>query len=185
MNTNDTTNTTIDHSLGQWLGGVHTLLRRAHDRVLEAEGISRRDWRMLRMLHTADFSTHRLRGRHIGTLVERGWASPTISGWQLTETGTATVERVTAAHAALRDELAASVSSADLDTTLRTLETFARTLGWDGESPLPRGYGKARRFGRGHNGRHRGHGGQRLHGHGYGHARRRCRTVADQTVADQ
>ncbi|TXK15701.1 hypothetical protein FVP74_00855 [Microbacterium saccharophilum] len=150
--------------LGFWLRTVDRLLEREFEAAFAAEGVTRRDWRILTLIDgdvEAPEALERLRGKKLRTLAERGWVTPTDAGWALTDEGRAAKERLGALVDGIRSKVAATVSDDDFATSVASLEAIARGLGWDGAERMPggRGFGRRRGFGQG-----RGFGA----GHGFG-----------------
>ena len=125
--------------------------------LFAADGITRRDWRMLNLLAgTArdERLADRLRAKPhaLHRLAERGWVegAPPV----LTDAGREARDRLEGQVSALRERIAGAVSSEDFATTLRSLEAIARELGWDESQPMPaaprrspHGLGHCRGFG--------------------------------------
>ncbi|SFI50169.1 MULTISPECIES: MarR family winged helix-turn-helix transcriptional regulator [Microbacterium] len=168
--------------LGFWLRAVDRLLEREFQAAFAAEGVTRRDWRILTLIDgdvEAPEALERLRGKKLRTLADRGWVTRVDAGWALTDEGRAAKERLGALVDGIRSKVAATVSDDDFATTVASLEAIARGLGWDGAERLPGGHGFGRRegFGPGRGfgagpgfgaGRGFGPGGRGHHGH-HGH----------------
>jgi hypothetical protein len=163
--------------LGYWLRIVDSLLSEQIAAALESEGVRRREWMVLNVLDrdvVAPEFTQRLhrKGKVIARLTERGWIAPVEGAdaprWQLTDAGREAKARIGESVNAVRTRVAGAVSPEDFATTMASLESIARELGWDESSSPKRGFG--RRGGRGgrHHG-HRGHGHSCHHGHHGGH----------------
>ncbi|MEJ1154148.1 hypothetical protein [Microbacterium marmarense] len=181
MNTeNDTTKGAVPapRPLGFWLRVVDRLIADEFASTLDAEGVSRREWMLLTALSgDVDMpgSAERLarKGKHLQRLRKRGWADESGDGtWSLTDEGLATKARLDELVRGIRARVAGSVSPEDFATTLASLESIARELGWDENSSRGfrgRGFGRRRGHRRGH-GRHGQHGhgwhGEHHHGHG-------------------
>lgn len=158
---------------GFWLKLVDRRLSEEMETLFAADGITRRDWRILNLL-AGEVRDERLTERlsakphALHRLVERGW----IDGMppKVTDAGRAARVRLEDQVRALRERVAGAVPAEDFATTLRTLEAVARELGWDESQPLPRGHRGGRRGHAGHGGRRHGFGGwhgARMH-HGFG-----------------
>lgn len=139
-----------DRPFGFWLKLVDRRISEEMEALFAADGISRRDWRLLNLLagtarderlaerlHAKPHALHRL--------VERGW----VAGFppELTDAGRDARDRLEGQVSALRERIAGAVPPEDFATTLRSLESIARELGWDESQPLPRGRRGGRRFG--------------------------------------
>lgn len=155
----DTHTNTTTHPFGYWLRAVDRLLAREFETAFAAEGVTRRDWRLLSLLDgdvNAPELTARLQrhgGKKLRTLVDRGWVAETDGAWTLTDEGRVAKARLTESVDAIRSKVAASVSEQDFATTLASLEAIARELGWDPDERMPRGFGRrgfGPGFGRGH-----------------------------------
>lgn len=160
---------TTPRPLGFWLKTVDRQLAAQFATAFEAEGASRRDWRLLNIIDGTAESDRPLRGPRVRALAERGWIARANDTWTLTEEGRAAKERLSVAVEEVRARVRGAVPADDLATTLSTLETLARSLGWDENAPRPR---KVRgRFG--HPARdHRSHCHSRdEHGEHHGHHR--------------
>ena len=177
--------------LGFWLRAVDALISREFDTAFADEGVTRRDWMLLNALaRTVDAPESgqwlARKGKHLRGLEKRGWADETGDGtWVLTDEGRAALERLGGVVDGIRRRIADTVAPEDFATTVASLESIARELGWD-ESTAPtrggfgRGYGRGfgRDFGRGFGpgfrpgfGREFGPGFRagHEHHHGYGH----------------
>ena len=159
---------------GFWLKLVDRRISDEMETLFAADGITRRDWRMLNLL-AGEARDERLAERLLSKphalhrLVERGW----VAGFppEITDAGREARDRLEAQVTALRERIAGAVSADDFATTLRSLEAIARELGWDESQPLPRGRRGGRRFGsrmHEHHGHHEGaeQFGHRRHGFG-------------------
>ena len=155
-----------DRPFGFWLKLVDRRISEEMEMLFAADGITRRDWRILNLLAGEALDERladRLRARPhaLHGLAERGWitgAPPVI-----TEAGREARDRLEGQVTALRERVAGAVSAEDFATTLRSLEAIARELGWDESHPMPRGHRGGRRHGFG------GWRGAKLH-HGFGQA---------------
>lgn len=135
---------------GFWLKLVDRRISEEMETLFAADGITRRDWRMLNLLagtaHDEQLA-ERLHARPhaLHRLAERGW----VAGFppEITDAGREARDRLETQVTALRERVAGAVSPEDFATTLRSLEAIARELGWDESQPLPRGRRGGRRFG--------------------------------------
>lgn len=150
--TNNTAHTSTPRPFGYWLRAVDRLLAREFETAFEAEGATRRDWRLLSLLDgdvVAPELSERLQrggGKKLRGLVERGWLVETDGSWTVTDEGHAAKERLSEAATGIREKVAGAVSDEDIATTMATLEAVARELGWDPDERMPRGFGR-RSFG--------------------------------------
>lgn len=156
---------------GFWLKLIDRRLSEEMETLFAADGITRRDWRMLNVL-AGEVHDERLAKRlhakphALRHLAERGW----VAGFppEITDAGREARDRLETQVTALRERVARAVSPEDFATTLRSLEAIARELGWDESQPLPRGRRGGRRFG----GRtHEHHEGAERFGHWHGFGR--------------
>lgn len=190
MNTENTSPQNTTRPFGYWLRAADHLLARELETAFQAEGITRREGRLLRLLAGDVVSpelSERLQrhgGKKLRGLVERGWVAETDGTWTPTDEGRAVAARLDASVDGVRARVSSAVSDEDLATTLASLEAIARELGWNPDERMPRGAGRhgfgpgRRGFGPGHGfgpGFGPGHGfgpgahsfGPR-HGHGFG-----------------
>ena len=129
-----------DRPFGFWLKLVDRRLSDEMQTLFDADGITRRDWRMLNLL-AGEARDERLaerlhsRPHALHNLAERGWiaGAPPV----LTEAGREARDRLEVQVRALRERVAGAVSAEDFATTLRSLEAIARELGWDESDPCP------------------------------------------------
>lgn len=147
MNIEENIHTTpTPRPLGFWLRVVDRLIEREFDAAFATEGTTRRDWRILNVLAgdiDAPELLERLQHKKLRGLVERGWVTESEGAWTLTDEGRAAKERLGDVVIGIRTKVAGSVPDEDFATTLRTLESIARELGWDGAAP-ERGFGHGR-----------------------------------------
>jgi hypothetical protein len=162
-----------DRPFGFWLKLIDRRLSDEMQTLFDADGITRRDWRMLNLL-AGEARDERLADRlhskphALHNLAERGWiaGAPPV----LTEAGREARDRLEVQVRALRERVAGAVSADDFATTLRSLEAIARELGWDESDPMPRGHRGGRRHGFDGHRFGGGHGFGGWHGAGKGHA---------------
>lgn len=146
--------------LGAWLRTVDRLLARELRTAFEAEGATRRDWRILSALNgdsAVPGFAQRVPGRKPRALADRGWITQADGAWALTDEGRAARARLRTGVDGVRAKIAAVVTEDEYATTMATLEAIARALGWDEAQPVPRGGRRGRSAGRGF-GRGRGAG---------------------------
>ncbi len=184
MNTENITTDPTPRPLGYWLRTVDGLLAHEFEAAFHAEGITRRDWRILTLLAGDGVDPERIArlqrggGTKLRPLLERGWVIESDGAWSLTDEGRAAQARLAEIVTGIRTKVSATVSDEDFATTVATLEAIARELGGDPAERGPRGPGCRRRprgFGPGRRGhrhpafdpRSEGHGS----GEGFGHGR--------------
>jgi hypothetical protein len=136
--TNDTGNRPQDHRpLGYWLRVVEGLLTREFAVALQGEGLDRRDWMLLNALAgdvDAPGLSERLarKGKRLRSLEHREWVEQSGDGsWTLTDLGRAEKERIGEIVDGIRSRLVDAVGDEAFATTMASLETIARELGWD------------------------------------------------------
>lgn len=129
---------TTSRPLGFWLKTLDRQLSAQFATAFDAEGATRRDWRLLNIIDGTVESDRPLRGPRVRPLAERGWIARADDAWALTDEGRAAKERLSVAAENLRARVRDAVPADDLATTLATLETLARSLGWDESAPRPR-----------------------------------------------
>ena len=174
MNTHITDdNSTPSRPLGFWLKAADRFMADAFATDFAAEGVTRRDWRLLnRVAGTAPggASDRPLHPRKLAGLIERGWVAPAADDWELTDEGRAALERLGSVVETMRERVADAVSPEDYATTIATLEQIARTFGWEEGARMPRHGWRGARGHRGHGRRGRGFGGHGFGDRGRGHA---------------
>ncbi len=149
---------------GYWLRAVDGLIAREFAAAFDAEGVTRRDWRILSLLSgdvVAPELTARLErhgGKKLRGLIERGWVAQNDGTWTLTDEGRAAHARLGDVVGGIRATVAGAVTDEDFATTLASLEKIARELGWNPDERMPRAFGRPG-FGPARRG----------HGHGFGH----------------
>lgn len=159
----NTINNTDENSrpFGFWLKAVDRLMAAEFASAFEAEGITRREWRLLNVVDgtvPADRpkSDRPLPAHKLARLIELGWVTDAEGTWTLTDDGRSAKERLGGIVEGIRAKVADAVPAEDLATTMATLEQLARAFGWDENTPLPRG------------GRRRGHGRRGFGSRGFG-----------------
>ncbi|MDD7961180.1 hypothetical protein [Microbacterium thalli] len=156
-------------TLAFWARAAGSALAAELDRALAPEGLDRRDWAVLNVVAgTLDAPTLAERvqqgGKRIRALAARGWVEEADGQWRVSDRGRTERERIQALVDAVHARVSDAVPEADLATTLATLQTIARELGWDESAPRrfgPRGHrgfgaGFGARCGGHHRGEHRG-----------------------------
>lgn len=188
MDTENTSAQNTPRPFGFWLRAVDRLLTREFESAFAAEGVSRRDWRLLSLLD-GDVAfpelSERLQrhgGKKLRGLVERGWVVESDGAWALTDDGRAAKARLAETVEGIRSRASEAVSADDFATTLASLEAIARELGWSDGDGIPRSrrgfgprggrHGLHDECGRGHrHGDAPRHAHGRAHGHHAGHHR--------------
>jgi len=177
MNTQNMQNTPTDQTraLGYWLQATRSMRGRALHDAYRNEGITRRDGRTLSVLAGYRDASRPLDEHRLHRLIGRGWVTPDGAGWALTDNGRAAADRIRATLDGIRSLAKNAVTPEEYATTVATLEKIARAYGWDENTRMRGGRGRARcggerhgRFGGGR-GHGRGHGRFGDHGHGHGH----------------
>lgn len=173
INTDENKNIENNRPFGFWLKAVERLMAAEFASAFDSEGITRREWRLLNVIDgtvpgdqtKSDRPTRPLPTHKLGRLIELGWVTDAGGSWTLTDEGRAAKERLGSIVEGVRAKVTDAVPAEDLATTIATLEQLARAFGWDEETPLPRGHGRGRGFGRRGGFGHRGHG---FGKHGFG-----------------
>lgn len=80
---------------------------------------------------------HRSTAEVVAALVERGWVSYDGGMLTITDEGSRMSAQLGERVASMRSSIGTGISDADYTTTVTTLETMARNLGWSEESPHP------------------------------------------------
>ena len=102
MKTENTSPQNTPRPFGYWLRAADHLLARELETAFQAEGITRREGRLLRLLAGDVVSpelSERLQrhgGKKLRGLVERGWVAETDGTWTLTDEGRAVAARLDA-----------------------------------------------------------------------------------------
>lgn len=188
MNTENITTEPTPRPLGYWLRAVDRLLAREFETAFHAEGISRRDWRILTLLAGDAVDPERLArlqrggGKKLRPLLERGWVIESDGAWSLTDEGRAAQARLAEIVTGIRAKVSGAVPDEDFATTVATLEAIARELGWDPAEQTPRGSGHRRGFGHGRPGFDPGPAGFGPR-HGFGPRGERFGSLEDVSVA--
>ncbi len=128
--------------IGYWLKHLDQLIERSLDRELAQDGVSRRGWQIMNLLHAGPVAmpaiVDALRAFWIpgavepddavGELVRRGWAERDDDRYRLTADGeaarTALAERVHSLRGAMTDGLTAEEYAATVDTLRRMAENL-------------------------------------------------------------
>lgn len=157
-------NEEVSRPFGFWLKAVDRLMAAEFASAFEAEGITRREWRLLNRIDGTVSGDQRPVPVHkLSRLIELGWVADADGTWTLTDEGRDAKQRLGAIVDGIRTKVTDAVPADDLATTMATLEQLARAFGWDENTPLPRGGGRK------HGRRGFGAGGfDRRHGHGFG-----------------
>lgn len=132
------TERTADRSLGSWLKITSRLLAVEREALLEREGVTRRDWRILNVVSKGVPSHPRAGGPKLRKLVDRGWIERREGEWKLTGDGEALLARLTAGMNGLSTTMTEALTTEEMETTLASLRKASLALGWDESSPLPR-----------------------------------------------
>lgn len=123
--------------LGFWLRAVDRLLTREFAAALDSEGVGRREWMILNLIdgtvEAPQLAERIRRSKKVRSLVERGWVEDVDGEWRLTDDGRAAKARLTEVVDGLRSRVTAAVGPEAFATTLASLETIARELGFDDE----------------------------------------------------
>jgi hypothetical protein len=132
-----------DKPIGYWLKHLDRLIEDRFDATLGAEGLSRRHWQLLNVLHAGPASTADI-GESLrpfwtegdltpdevaAELVRRGWAAVADDGrWTLTADGVARHAEVAAKVQTDRRAIADGISADEYARTVGTLRRMAENL---------------------------------------------------------
>jgi hypothetical protein len=131
--------------IGFWLKLVDRLIDAQFATTLEEHGVTRRQWQLLNVLARTPATSEQLdaavapfltpdddesSGDHLAELIESTWVSATTMGYQLTDRGRGAFDRLSSVVTEQRTTMSAGVSEAEYVTTVSSLETMARNLGW-------------------------------------------------------
>lgn len=143
--------------LAFWLRAADVSIARELRAAIAAEGIGRRDARLLTLLGADTLPpevAERLRrhgGKKLRGLIERGWVAENDDTWALTDEGRAAAARLDEATERIRARISNAVSDDDLATTRASLEALVREFGAERAGRMPRGFAH-RGFGPGRHG---------------------------------
>ena len=131
--------------IGYWLRIVDNLINEQFSTTLDEHGVTRIQWQLLNVLAGGPQTVTQLDSAirpflvaageqtvidHLTELIESGWVDATPTGYELTERGHGARDRLSNVVAGQRTEMAAGVSPEDYLTSVKTLGTIARNLGW-------------------------------------------------------
>ena len=164
--------------LGFWLKAVDRSISYELATAFDEYDVTPREWRLLNLI-AGEVRDERMAAKlahrpdRAASLVERGWATATADGWELTDEGRAMLGALDERVRGIRSRIAAAVTPDQYATTLATLEAIARELGWSEDADPAfgrRGHGRRMRHPRPRSGRrHFRHGHEHEHGHPRGH----------------
>ncbi|MFD5226040.1 hypothetical protein ACFWHT_10520 [Microbacterium sp. NPDC058342] len=137
MNNHDTT---TPRPFGYWLTAVDRLLRAEFATAFQAEGITRRDWRMLNRIDGThpDPADRHLHERRLHRLIELDWVERDGAGWAPTAAGRLAKQRLETVVDDIRSRIAGALSTEEYEVMTASLEKVARELGWEEGRRLPR-----------------------------------------------
>jgi hypothetical protein len=129
--------------VGYWLRLLDQLIEEALDATLRRLSLNRRDWQALNLaasgpvtLTTVEAELAAFESANgsveatVNGLIERGWIEAHGDELVLTSAALPRLEGARAAVKQARDRTSAGVARSDYDTTIATLETMCRNLGW-------------------------------------------------------
>jgi hypothetical protein len=132
--------------IGYWLKLVDRMIDEQFASTLEEHGVTRRQWQLLNVLSRERATVEQLDAAvapflsadgdessadHLTELIDSGWVHSTPTGYEVTERGRASFDRLVAVVDAQRTLIADGISQAEYDQTLAVLEKMARNLGWN------------------------------------------------------
>ncbi len=133
-----------------WLKLVDKLINEHFTRTLEEHGITRRQWEVMNLLSTRPAAQDELDEvlapfpaelgastlvEDLAELVESGWLVQREQGYELTDRGRTSYERLEPVLRSSNDEIARGISDADYTTMIGVLEQMAINLGWREPEP--------------------------------------------------
>jgi DNA-binding MarR family transcriptional regulator len=133
--------------IGFWLKLVDRLIDEQFASTLEEHGVTRRQWQLLNVLSREPATVEQLdaavapflsaddaesSAEHLTELIDSGWVSATVDGYELLDRGRGAFERLTEVVATQRTLAAEGVTAEQYEQTVTVLERMARNLGWEG-----------------------------------------------------
>ena len=133
--------------IGFWLKLVDNLIDESFASTLDEHGVTRRQWQLLNVLSRGPADIEALDAavapflssddgessvEHLDELLDSGWVFIEHDRYSITERGAESFERLSAVVAGIRETISAGLSDEQYATTVASLETMARNLGWDG-----------------------------------------------------
>ena len=133
--------------IGFWLKLVDRLIDEQFASTLEEHGVTRRQWQLLNVLSRESATVEQLdaavapflssddaesSAEHLTELIDSGWVSATVDGYELLDRGRGAFERLTVVVATQRTVAAEGVTANQYEQTVAVLERMARNLGWEG-----------------------------------------------------
>jgi DNA-binding MarR family transcriptional regulator len=131
--------------IGFWLKLVDRLIDEQFAATLEEHGVTRRQWQLLNVLAQHPATVEQLNASvapfldaddtetaldHLTELIESAWVDATPNAYELTDRGRGALERLSSVVAEQRTIMSAGVTETEYITTVSSLETMARNLGW-------------------------------------------------------
>lgn len=127
---------------GYWIKEIDRLIEAGLGRLLDGEGLTRRDWQVLNTVAAARITTAELDARlapfltadeptvrpHADALAARGWAEVHDDVWSLTGNGRQHHERVAALVQASRKQLMDGISPDEHRTLMDLLQRVATNM---------------------------------------------------------
>jgi DNA-binding MarR family transcriptional regulator len=136
----------VQRPIGFWLKLVDNLIDQQFAAILDEHGVTRRQWQLLNVLARGPAEIEALDAavapflntddgessvEHLDELLDSGWVFIEHNRYSITERGAGSFERLTAVVADVRATASAGLSDEEYATTVASLETIARNLGWD------------------------------------------------------
>jgi DNA-binding MarR family transcriptional regulator len=137
--------------IGFWLKLVDRLIDEQFAETLEEHGVTRRQWQLLNVLAQGPATVSELDAavapflaaatadteressvEHLTELIESAWVDATPVGYELTERGSAALERLGVVVAEQRTVSTQGVDEEEYRATIDVLERIARNLGFEG-----------------------------------------------------
>lgn len=130
--------------IGYWVKLVDELLETDLERSLDDHGISRRHWQILNVVESNSRAASEVAvelspfldsaataDSYLRELVGKGWLQTTDGSFELTGSGQTRLRETRDQIRAVRARIAGGVTEQDYTTTLLTLKTMCRNLGWE------------------------------------------------------
>lgn len=134
----------IEKPIGYWVKLVDELLETDLERSLDHLGINRRHWQVLNVVESNSRAPSEVAielspfldsaaaaDSYLRELVDKGWLQSTDGSYELTGSGQSRLREARDQIKAARARIADGVTEQDYNTTLVTLKTLCRNLGWE------------------------------------------------------
>jgi DNA-binding MarR family transcriptional regulator len=138
--------------IGFWLKLVDRLIDEQFAHTLDEHGVTRRQWQLLNVLAQRPATTAELdaaiapflapgsesappesSAEHLTELIDSAWVDATPTGYELTDRGRASIERLTDVVAEQRTVAMQGIDESEYLAVVGVLEHVAHNLGWSDE----------------------------------------------------